>query len=101
MRRFGSTTIIENADAPSEHHDCSKCEPLGLAQLHQLRGRVGRSRGGVLLLDASRKWRGDPTALERLRTLERYSMLAGFRIAMRDLEIRELEIFQSKAMVTF
>ena len=63
---------------------------FGLAQLHQLRGRVGRSRERAFCyLMLPEHGVEDPTALERLRTLERYSMLgAGFRIAMRDLEIR-------------
>ena len=87
-----STTIIENGlDVPRANtmiiRDANR---FGLAQLHQLRGRVGRSRERAFCyLMLPEHGVEDPTALERLRTLERYSMLgAGFRIAMRDLEIR-------------
>lgn len=87
-----STTIIESGvDIPSANtmiiHDAHR---FGLAQLHQLRGRVGRSRHRAycyLLLPAERRMTED--ALRRLKAIEDYSMLgAGFRIAMRDLEIR-------------
>ena len=87
-----STTIVENGlDVPRANtmiiRDANR---FGLAQLHQLRGRVGRSRERAFCyLMLPKNGVEDPTALERLRTLERYSMLgAGFRIAMRDLEIR-------------
>lgn len=87
-----STTIIESGiDIPRantiliDHADC-----FGLADLYQLRGRVGRSsRQGhaILLLDARGEM--DPEARERLRALQRHSGLgAGFNIALRDLEIR-------------
>ncbi|MDG2132565.1 MAG: helicase-related protein, partial [Phycisphaerales bacterium] len=87
-----STTIIESGmDIPSANtmfvHDANR---FGLAQLHQLRGRVGRSRHRAycyLLLPEERRMTED--ALRRLKAIEDYSMLgAGFRIAMRDLEIR-------------
>ncbi len=87
-----STTIIESGvDIPSANtmiiHDAHR---FGLAQLHQLRGRVGRSRHRAycyLLLPKERRMTED--ALRRLKAIEDYSMLgAGFRIAMRDLEIR-------------
>ena len=87
-----STTIIESGmDIPSANtmiiHDAHR---FGLAQLHQLRGRVGRSRHRAycyLLLPSERRMTED--ALRRLKAIEDYSMLgAGFRIAMRDLEIR-------------
>ncbi len=87
-----STTIIESGmDIPSANtmiiHDAHR---FGLAQLHQLRGRVGRSRHRAycyLLLPSERRMTED--AMRRLKAIEDYSMLgAGFRIAMRDLEIR-------------
>ena len=67
-----------------------RADRFGLAQLHQLRGRVGRGgrRGQVLLLTdpdksiAERTWR-------RLRTLETFDRLgAGFDISARDLDVR-------------
>ncbi|MBL22149.1 MAG: transcription-repair coupling factor [Phycisphaerae bacterium] len=87
-----STTIIENGlDVPRANTMIIRnANRFGLAQLHQLRGRVGRSRERAFCyLMLPENGIEDPAALERLRTLERYSMLgAGFRIAMRDLEIR-------------
>ncbi len=73
-----NTLIIENADY------------MGLAQLHQLRGRVGRTnrrafayftfrRGKILTEVASKR-------LDAIREFTRFG--SGFRIAMRDLEIR-------------
>jgi transcription-repair coupling factor (superfamily II helicase) len=62
----------------------------GLADLHQLRGRVGRSKNRAycyLLLPDDRPVK--EVAQKRLKAVEQYSMLgAGFKIAMRDLEIR-------------
>ncbi|WP_223262649.1 TRCF domain-containing protein [Sphingobium sp. SCG-1] len=63
---------------------------FGLAQLHQLRGRVGRGnrRGQVILLTASEKELGSAT-LKRLRTLAAFDQLgAGFEISARDLDMR-------------
>jgi transcription-repair coupling factor (superfamily II helicase) len=63
---------------------------FGLADLHQLRGRVGRYKHRAycyLLLPRDRPVR--EVAQRRLKAIEQYSMLgAGFKIAMRDLEIR-------------
>ncbi len=73
-----NTIIINNADR------------FGLAELHQLRGRVGRyhHRAWCWLLVPRDRPVNKP-ALERLQALAEYSELgAGFRIAMRDLEIR-------------
>jgi ATP-dependent DNA helicase RecG len=59
-------------------------ERFGLAQLHQLRGRIGRSRYQsycVLLTD-----RGDPASLDKLRILEQTE--DGFEIAEADLKLR-------------
>jgi transcription-repair coupling factor (superfamily II helicase) len=62
----------------------------GLAQLYQLRGRVGRSanRAYAYLL-YKRAWRMTEEAQQRLAAIQEATELgAGFRIAMRDLEIR-------------
>ena len=87
-----STTIIEagldisNANTMIIHH----ADRFGLADLHQLRGRVGRYKNRAycyLLLDSSRPM--TEGAARRLKAIEQCSELgAGFRIAMRDLEIR-------------
>ena len=73
-----NTLIVENADR------------FGLSQLHQLRGRVGRSRERAY---AYFLYRGDKplteTAHDRLTTLATHSDLgAGMQVAMKDLEIR-------------
>ncbi|MHC4976179.1 MAG: transcription-repair coupling factor [Planctomycetota bacterium] len=87
-----STTIIESGiDIPTANTMIiTDADRFGLAELHQLRGRVGRSRHRAycyLLLPESRIV--NETAKRRLHAIEEYSMLgAGFRIAMRDLEIR-------------
>ena len=64
--------------------------PFGLADLHQLRGRVGRYRHrayAYLLLPERRPI--NPTAEKRLKAIREFAELgAGFKIAMRDLEIR-------------
>jgi transcription-repair coupling factor (superfamily II helicase) len=73
-----NTLIVENADS------------FGLAQLYQIRGRVGRSREyayAYLLYDSAAAL--TPEAAQRLAALSDYTELgAGFKIAMRDLEIR-------------
>lgn len=87
-----STTIIESGiDIPTANTMIIEdADHFGLAELHQLRGRVGRSkhRGYCYLLQPD----GRPMrekAKQRLKALEQYAMLgAGFKIAMRDLEIR-------------
>ena len=86
------TTIIESGiDMPTVNTlVVDRAERLGLGQLHQLRGRVGRSgsRAYAYLFtqpDASLS----EEAYERLKTIgEATELGAGFRIAMRDLEIR-------------
>ncbi len=86
------TTIIESGlDIPTANtmliHDADR---FGLAELHQLRGRVGRSMHRAycyLLLPQTRTV--SPEAAKRLKAVEQFSDLgAGFQIAMRDLEIR-------------
>jgi transcription-repair coupling factor (superfamily II helicase) len=73
-----NTLIVEHADA------------FGLAQLYQIRGRVGRSRErayAYLLYDSAAAL--TPEAAQRLSALSDYTELgAGFKVAMRDLEIR-------------
>ena len=87
-----STNIIESGlDVPSANTIfINRAERFGLADLHQLRGRVGRSRHrayAYLLL--SPKHPLNDNAARRLKAIEHYSELgAGFQIAMRDLEIR-------------
>jgi transcription-repair coupling factor (superfamily II helicase) len=73
-----NTLIVEHADS------------FGLAQLYQIRGRVGRSRErayAYLLYDSAAAL--TPEAAQRLSALSDYTELgAGFKVAMRDLEIR-------------
>src|SRR5688500_529893 len=85
-----STMIVESGlDVPNANtmvvHDAHR---LGLAQLYQLRGRVGRShRRAYCYLIAPDLI--DPVAEERLKVLEHHTDLgAGYRIALKDLEIR-------------
>lgn len=86
------TTIIESGiDIPTANTIfINGADRFGLADLHQLRGRVGRYKHRAycyLLLPMDRPV--TDTAARRLRAIEQYSMLgAGFKIAMRDLEIR-------------
>ena len=67
-----------------------RADRFGLAQLHQLRGRVGRGskRGQVLLLTDGAAEIADHT-MTRLRALQTFDQLgAGFAISGRDLEMR-------------
>jgi transcription-repair coupling factor (superfamily II helicase) len=86
------STIIESGlDIPSANtmfvHEADR---FGLAQLHQLRGRIGRYKYRAycyLLLPRLRPV--SAVAAKRLKAVEEFSDLgAGFQIAMRDLEIR-------------
>jgi len=86
------TTIIESGiDMPSVNTlVVDRADRLGLGQLHQLRGRVGRagSRAYAYLLHPRDRVLSE-TAYERLRTIgEQTELGSGFKIAMRDLEIR-------------
>ncbi len=86
------TTIVESGiDLPSVNTlIVDRAERLGLGQLHQLRGRVGRSgqRAYAYLFYAAGQSLSE-TAYERLRTIgDNTSLGSGFKIAMRDLEIR-------------
>ena len=86
------STIIESGiDIPNANTIIiADSDRFGLAQLHQLRGRVGRYKHRAyahMLLPRSRSI--TPIAGRRLKAIEEYSQLgAGFRIALRDLEIR-------------
>ena len=86
------TTIIESGlDIPNANTIfINNADRFGLSELHQLRGRVGRWKHRAycyLLLPADRPV--TPVASKRLKAIEEYSHLgAGFKIAMRDLEIR-------------
>ena len=87
-----STTIIESGlDIPEANTlIVERADRLGLAQLYQIRGRVGRSKErayAYLLYPSAEALSGDAAA--RLATLSDYTELgSGFKIAMRDLEIR-------------
>ena len=87
-----STTIVESGiDIPSagtiviDHAD-----EFGLAELHQLRGRVGRGTAKSHCYLLVEKWKPlRDEAKERLKALEELTRLgAGFQISMKDLEIR-------------
>ena len=87
-----STTIIESGiDIPQANTlVVERADTLGLAQLYQIRGRVGRSdvtaHAYLFYPDATEL---TPEARARLATLADHTELgAGFQIAMRDLEIR-------------
>jgi transcription-repair coupling factor (superfamily II helicase) len=86
------TTIIESGiDMPSVNTlVVDRAERLGLGQLHQLRGRVGRSgQRAYAYLFHPRDMALSEDAYERLKTIgEATELGSGFRIAMRDLEIR-------------
>src|SRR5437879_9687937 len=89
---LGCTTVIESGlDIPNANTiSINNADRFGLSELHQLRGRVGRWKHRAycyLLLPADRPV--TPVAAKRLKAIEEYSHLgAGFKIAMRDLEIR-------------
>jgi transcription-repair coupling factor (superfamily II helicase) len=94
-RRFDillSTTIVESGlDIPNANTIfIDEADRYGLADLHQLRGRVGRYKHRAycyLLVDPNKHI--TPNAARRLRAIEEFSDLgAGFAVAMRDLEIR-------------
>jgi len=86
------TTIIGSGlDIPNANTIImNRADRFGLAELYQLRGRVGRYKHrafAYLLIPGDRVPTED--AQKRLKALEEFSALgAGFRIAMRDLEIR-------------
>ena len=86
------TTIIENGlDIPNANtiivHDADR---FGLAQLYQLRGRVGRSEKQAYCYCFYKKNKElTEEASERLKAIKEFTTLgSGYRIAMRDIEIR-------------
>ncbi len=85
-----STAIIESGlDMPNVNTIIiDRAENFGLADLHQLRGRVGRSiRQGYCYLIVGSRMTMD--ARKRISAIKTYSELgAGFKISLRDLEIR-------------
>jgi transcription-repair coupling factor (superfamily II helicase) len=87
-----STAIVESGlDIPASNTIIvNRADRFGLAQLYQLRGRVGRERQQAycyLLVPAD--GRVDEQAQKRLRVLQELTELgSGFKLAMRDLEIR-------------
>ncbi len=87
-----ATTIVESGlDIPNANTIfIDEANRYGLADLHQLRGRVGRYKHHAycyLLVDPGSSL--TPNAARRLRAIEEFSdMGAGFAISMRDLEIR-------------
>ncbi len=87
-----ATTIIESGlDIPNVNTIfIDEADKYGLADLHQLRGRVGRYKHrayAYLLLESERA--ATPNAVKRLKAIEEFTELgAGFKIALRDLEIR-------------
>ncbi|RQD67647.1 MAG: transcription-repair coupling factor [Tindallia sp. MSAO_Bac2] len=86
------TTIIENGlDIPNVNTIMiQNADQLGLSQLYQLRGRVGRSnRQGYAYLMVEKGKMLTEIAEKRLKAIKEFTEFgAGFKIAMRDLEIR-------------
>jgi len=86
-----SSTIIENGiDLPNANTlIVNNAERLGLAQLYQLRGRVGRGKSQAYAYFLYHGQRLKLDAKKRLRAIVEASELgSGFQIAMKDLEIR-------------
>lgn len=87
-----STTIIESGlDIPNANtiiiHDSDK---FGLAQLYQLRGRVGRSERQAYCYCFYKKNKNLTTdAIQRLKAIREFTTLgSGYQVALRDIEIR-------------
>jgi len=86
-----ASTIIENGiDLPNANTlFVNRAEKFGLAQLYQLRGRVGRRRTQAYSFFLYHGQKLELEAKKRLRAIVEASELgSGFQIAMRDLEIR-------------
>ncbi len=87
-----ATTIVESGlDIPNANTMfIDEADRYGLADLHQLRGRVGRYKHRAycyLLVDQNKHL--TPNAARRLKAIEEFSQMgAGFALALRDLEIR-------------
>src|SRR5207248_8246082 len=86
------TTIIESGvDIPNANTIIiDRADRFGLADLYQLRGRVGRAQHkAYAYLMLPREMLGTGEARRRISAIKQYGALgAGFKIAMRDLEIR-------------
>lgn len=86
------TTIIENGvDVPNANTIIiDRADRFGLAELYQIRGRVGRShRQAYAYLIVPPTGIMTTTARERIAAIKKYTHLgAGFKLALRDLEIR-------------
>ena len=87
------TTIIETGiDVPTANTIImNRADKFGLAQLHQLRGRVGRShhQAYAYLLTPPGEVKVTPAAIKRLEAIQSMEDLgSGFYLAMHDLEIR-------------
>ncbi|MCF7740359.1 MAG: transcription-repair coupling factor [Candidatus Marinimicrobia bacterium] len=87
-----TTSIIESGiDIPNVNTMfINKAHNFGLAQLYQLRGRVGRSnRRAFCYLIAPKMKKLNDSAIKRLNTIKRYTSLgSGYNIALSDMEIR-------------
>ncbi|MBI5362796.1 MAG: transcription-repair coupling factor, partial [Planctomycetes bacterium] len=87
-----ATTIIESGiDIPSAGTIViDNADQFGLAELHQLRGRVGRGKHKAWCYLLVEQWKSlKQDAKDRLKALEEMRQLgAGFQISMKDLEIR-------------
>ncbi|RKY51467.1 MAG: transcription-repair coupling factor, partial [Candidatus Neomarinimicrobiota bacterium] len=87
-----TTTIIESGiDIPNVNTIfINRAHKMGLAQLYQLRGRVGRAnRRAYAYLIVPHLSRLNEKAIKRLQTIQRYTSLgSGYSIATKDLEIR-------------
>lgn len=95
LKRFNvlvCTTIIESGiDIPSANTILvDRADRFGLAQLHQLRGRVGRSHHQAYCYLFISDWKAiTPDAKKRLEAIQSLTSLgSGFQLAMHDLEIR-------------
>ncbi len=87
-----ATTLIENGiDLPNANTlFVMQADSLGLSQLYQLRGRVGRSNKlGYAYFTYDQQKRLTEESTKRLQAIQEFTSLgSGFKIAMRDLEIR-------------
>ena len=86
-----STLIVESGlDVPNANTMfVNRADHLGLAQLYQLRGRVGRSHRRAYCYLLVHEGNVDPEAERRLQVLEHHTELgAGYKIALKDMEMR-------------
>ncbi len=86
-----STTVVENGIDFSNVNTIfiNECQQFGISQIHQLRGRVGRSDEQAYCYLLYKKQELDIESSKRLQTIVDYSYLgAWFELAMKDLEIR-------------